>query len=129
VTEKAVSQGDRFELYVFLGYPEPYHVNALEYRLELPAGVSILAEAKFDSHALTIGNPLEDFSMAYQCAPPGKYHVMKYECLAGEGFAGGEVRTTPGVNKHGKLFLGVVACQEEPTKIPAQGGTAVLTVK
>jgi len=128
-TERAVSPGDGFELYVFLGYPDPYHVNALEYRLEMPAGVNIVAESKFDSHALTIGNPMEDFSMAYQCMPPGKFFVMKYECQAGPDFTGGEFRTTPGVNKYGKLFLGVVTCQGEAEKIPAQGGTAVLNLE
>jgi len=128
-TERAVSPGDRFELYVVLGYPDPYHVNALEYRLELPAGVIILGESKFDSQALTIGDPLEDFSMAYQCMPPGIYHVMKYECQAGADFTGGEFRTTPGVNKYGKVFLGVVTCDGEAKKMPAQGGTAVLKME
>lgn len=127
LTQRAVSPGERFELYIVLGYPDPHHVNALEYRLEFPAGVSIVAESKFDHNALTIGDPLEDFSIAYRCIPPGKYYVMRYECEVGEEFAGGEIRTTPGVNKYGNLFLGVVTCDGDPVKVPAEGGIALLS--
>jgi hypothetical protein len=126
VTELAVSPGGHFEFYVVLSYPEPYYINALEYRLELPAGVSILAEKKFSGRALTIGDPLEDFTMAYECMPPGSYDVMKYFCEVGDEFAGGEIKTTPGMNKYGTLFLGTVTCKGEDAKLPAAGGVAVL---
>jgi hypothetical protein len=127
--EGAVSPGELFSFYIFVGYPEPYHVSAVEYRIDLPDGVRILGGTKFDDHALTVGNPLDDFSMAFTCRPPGKFYVMKYECLAEEGFAGGEVSITPGVRTSGKTFLGVVACSPEVYKLPAQGGSLILTKK
>ena len=127
--ERAVSPGETFSFYVFVGYPEPYHVSALEFRIGLPKGVRIVGEMKFDDQALTVGNPLDDFSMAFTCRPPGKFYVMKYDCLAEESFAGGEISTTPGVRANGKTFLGVVACSPEVHKLPAQGGSLILTKK
>jgi hypothetical protein len=127
--ERAVSPGEMFSFYVFVGYPEPYHVSALEFRLEMPKGVRILGETKFDDQALTVGNPLDDFSMAFTCRPPGKFHVVKYQCIAEDSFAGGEISTTPGVRANGKTFLGVVACSPEVHRLPAQGGSLILTKK
>jgi hypothetical protein len=38
VTEMAVEAGQTFDFYVFAEYPDPYHIAAAEFRLDLPAG-------------------------------------------------------------------------------------------
>jgi hypothetical protein len=129
VSEDAVAPGELFTFYVFVGSPEPYHISALEYRLELPVGVRIVGGTKFDDKALTAGNALDDFSMAFQCRPPGKFYVMKYECIAEDSFTGGAINITPGVRTSGKTFLGVVACSPEIMRLPGAGGSLLLSRK
>jgi hypothetical protein len=129
LTELAVTPGETFPLYLFAEYKEPYHISAVEFRLDLPEGVQIGTQEKFRERALTMGEVGSDFVLAFQCAPPGKYYVMKFTCHTFEDFEGGEISVTPGVNSQGESFLGYVACEPETLKLPATGGSVKLTKK
>jgi hypothetical protein len=129
VSEQAISPGDEFTFYVFIAYPEPYYASAVEYRVEMPEGTSILGESKFNDRALTVGSMMDDFSMAFGCIAPAKFYVMKYTCKADESFKGGEIMVTPGVKKNGQTFLGIATCRPDVKKLPGEGGSAVLTLK
>lgn len=128
-SELAVSPGERFSFFVFMQYEEPFHVAAIEYRIDLPTGVKIQSESKFNANALSVGDPLTDYALAFGCMAPGKYLVMTYTCLAEAEFVGGEIKMTPGLNQQSTLFLGMATCKPDEIKIPAKGGVAVLTKK
>lgn len=128
-TELAVAAGQSFDLYVFAEYPPPYRVSAAEFRLELPAGVRVVEERKFNDKALTMGNHKTDFVMAFECVPDGKFHLIKYTCAAESAFKGGKIEVAPGVNAIGVSFLGFVTCEPDNQKIDAEGGSVTLTSK
>jgi len=129
LTELAVAPGGTFDLYIFAEYEEPYFVSAAEFRVDLPNGVQLGSQEKFRERVLTMGNAETDFVLAFECAPPGKFFLMKYTCNTFVDFEGGEISITPGVNASGASFLGYVACQPETLKLPATGGSVKLTVK
>lgn len=128
-TEKAVAPGEMFAFYVVAEYKDPYHINAAEFRIDLPDGVEVVGSSKFTEKALTVGSWDSDFSMAFECQPPGKQYLMKYNCAVGPDFTGGDIEITPGVKSAGISFLGFVSCKPTTEKLPAKGGSATLAVK
>ena len=129
VTELAVAAGQSFDLYVFAEYPPPYVVSAAEFRLELPVGVRVVEEKKFNDNALTMGNHKSDFVMAFKCVTDNRFHLMKYTCAAESAFKGGKIEVAPGVNSVGVSFLGFATCEPDNKKINAQGGSVTLMSK
>ncbi|MDH3198585.1 MAG: hypothetical protein OEO21_10135 [Candidatus Krumholzibacteria bacterium] len=126
----AVSPDVPFDLYVLVEYPEPWHMMSLQYRLVLPAGVRIVGEQRFEARALTMGEPEQGVSMAFGCRDPGRYHIMKYVCVAEAGFTGGAIETAPGVMPSGETLLGFANCQvDRPTVVYAGGGSITLSRK
>jgi hypothetical protein len=130
VTSLAVSPGTPFDLYVLVDYPEPWHMMAAQYRLELPTGLRIIGEQKFDGRALTMGSPEQGVSMGFGCRDPGRYQIMKYICIGDDNLAGGKIETAPGVMASGETLLGFANCEvAEPTVVPAHGGSVTLIRK
>lgn len=129
VSELAVAPGEPFAVYVVAQYEKPYSMSAAEFSLELPEGVTVLEEIKFFEKALTMGQYDTDFVMGFSCEPPRKFYLMKYMCSTGTDFAGGVVKTLPGVNERDQSYLGFVSCEPQVEKISATGGTATLTRK
>ena len=125
-TEFAAAPGETFTLYVFAEYPEPYHISAAEYRLEIPNGIKVDREEKFGDRCLTMGSYKNDFSIAWECREPGKFYMMKYVCIVEPGFTGGIIKLAPGVNPHGDEYLGFVSCQPETGKLPATPGNVTI---
>lgn len=125
-TELSVSPGERFTLYVFGEYNELYPMSAAEYRLMLPADVTVLSSRNTDSTIVTLGNWDQDFMIAFRCMPGPKALIAAYECMAGESFTGGGVETVKGSDLN---FIGFTMCDEERTLIRAKGGKAELGKK
>jgi hypothetical protein len=128
-TEKSVAPGEQFSLFVTAEYKDPYHINAAEYRIGFPDGVEVIGSSKFTDHSLTVGSWETDFSMAFECRPPGKFYLMKYTCTAGPEFSGGKIEITPGVKAAGISFLGFVSCKPKTEKLPVNGGSVTLARK
>ena len=129
-TTLAVAPGENFSFYVFAEYAEPFHMTAAQYRVVLPAGVSILHEVKFSDRALTMGSYTESYSMAFECHKPGKWFLVKFNCLADDTFDGGKIEIVKAVPAQGDPYLGFVSCNTEtPEKIPANGGSVSLNKK
>jgi hypothetical protein len=126
VTEKAVSPGDNFDLYVFGEYNEMYPMSAAEYMLVLPTGMEILTEAKSDSAVMSVGSFKTDYMMTFRCSKGPKFMMMKYACRVSDAFAGGDISTQAGSVHH---FLGFTLCDDARTMVKAQPGKAVLTKK
>lgn len=126
VTEKAVSPGDDFVLYVFGEFNEMYPMSATEYMLALPEGMEILTEAKSDSAVMSVGSYKTDYMMTFRCSKGPKFMMMKYSCRANTAFAGGEIETRQGSVHH---FLGFTLCDDARTMVAAQPGKAMLTRK
>jgi len=130
VTSLAVSPGASFDLYVLVKYPEPWHMMAAQYRLALPTGVRITGEQKFDARALTMGSPEQGVSMGFGCRDPGRFHIMKYMCIADENLADGKIETAAGVMASGETLLGFANCEvDQPTVVHAHGGSVTLSRK
>jgi len=127
LSEFAVAKGQRFEFFVIADVPEPFHTSASQFSVELPAGVTVVGTVNFHDRALTMGDYLSDYAMAYQCAPPGKFYLVKFTCETDATFAGGMIRTREGVTGEAKPYIGFVTCEEE--RLPAAGGTATLNLK
>lgn len=129
VSEKAVAAGELITFYVTAEFKEPFHVNAAQYRVEVPDGIQVVGETKHSDRVLTVGSWESDFSIAFECRPPGKFYLVKYSCTVGPEFAGGVIKVTPGVNPHGISYLGFVSCKPTTEKLPAKGGSATLAKK
>lgn len=125
-TEKAVSPGDRFDLYVFAEYDKNYPMSAAEFRVVLPEGVSILSSTTCDSTILQFGNPEGDFMIAFHCSYGPKMWLVRYECGVDEAFGGGTIKTDEGMAMH---YLGFTLCDVSKTLIRAKPGEAVLRSK
>jgi hypothetical protein len=125
VTEKSISPGDRFDVFVFAEYEESESMSAAEYKLILPEGINIMASFETDSTTLQSGQPLKDFMIAFRCNPGPRAFLVKYTCLAGPDFAGGSIQTAAGDRSK---FIGLVTCGHSPKQFTAEHGQAVLTI-
>ena len=126
VTEKALSDGDQFDIYLFAEFDKGFPMSAAEYKLVLPPGVAVMGETKSDSVILTMGNYHDDFLLAFRCSHGPRLWLMKYQCIATDTFEGGTIRTTKGDNLN---FLGFTMCDATKTLIGCLGGSAVLSKK
>lgn len=125
-TEITIAPGEYFDLYVFAEYSEYYPMSAAEYRLVLPAEVSVMGSANNDTTIAAVGKYDQDFGIAFPCMSEPKWWVVKYTCKAHEEFNGGTIEVTRGT---GLDFIGFVTCDATRTMIRAKGGTAVLKKK
>jgi hypothetical protein len=126
LTEKTVSPGETFDLYVIIGCGENDQITAAEYKLSLPKGITISREFDTDSLTMKSGKPEQDLWVAFKCSPGPKILLNRYACMVEDGFAGGSIATTEGEMSK---FIGVVDCGPDPVQIPAEKGTAVLKIK
>lgn len=129
VSELAVAPGETFTVFVVAEYEKPYSMSAAEFSLAVPAGVSVKEIANFMEKALTMGEYKTDYVMAFGCQPPRKFYLVKFVCSAEAEFAGGSIKTAPGINVRDESYLGFVSCEPQIEKVPATGGTATLTRK
>ena len=125
VTEKTISPGDEFEVFIFAEYEETNSMTAAEYKVILPTGVSILTAVETDSSTLRSGQPEEDFMIAFHCTPGPKMFLVKYNCLAGQNFIGGVIQTAVGDQTK---FIGLVTCGHAPVQHRADSGKAILKI-
>lgn len=129
VSELAVTAGEKFTLYVFAEVPPPFQISAAEFRFDLPDGVTVINHETFGPRVLTMGTHNSDFVMGFECLESERIYLIKFNCIAGDDFAGGDIVMTPGVNASGATYLGFVSCQPETRRLPARGGKATLTKK
>lgn len=127
MSELAIAAGEKFDVFVIAEFPEPYYISAAEFSIELPAGVSVLRAVNFLTRALTMGDYMSDYAMAFECTPPGKFYLVKFTCETDATFAGGTIRTREGVTGGSKPYIGFVTCESE--RLPAAGGVATLKLK
>ncbi len=127
VTELSVSPGDKFSIGVWAETAPPYTMNAAQYRLELPPGVRVTSLSELAAKSVSMGNYAENFQIAYDCQPSGKYRIVEYFCVAEPGFVGGEVKVLNGTDAQGSPFVGFSTCDYQLA--PAAVGTAILKKK
>ncbi len=126
ITEKSVSPGESFDVYVIAEYDEDVLMSAAEYRLILPAGVTINEAEETDSVLFRTGFPERDFVIAFRCTPGPRMILVKYLCKAQDNFAGGTVATEPG----GDLSsIQCATCDFKPIVVNAEKGSAILKKK
>jgi hypothetical protein len=125
-TEKAVSAGEYFDLYVIAEYNELYPMSAAEYKLVLPEGVVVMGMVQTDSTILTLGKWDNDFMIAFRCTSGPKAMLVKYQCKAEDDFTGGTIETVKGMDLN---FLGFTLCDEIKTMVKGKGGTAEISKK
>jgi hypothetical protein len=126
ITEKTVSPGESFDLYIIIGCGENDRITAAEFRLAIPEGIEIGRVFDTDSLTMKSGKPEEDLMVAFKCSHGPKFILTRYVCLVGDAFTGGTIATAAGEKSN---FIGVVDCGPDPEKIPAEKGTAVLKIK
>jgi hypothetical protein len=126
VTEKNVSPGESFDLYVIAGVGENDHMTAAEYRLNLPDGISIIREIDPDSLVMKSGKPGVDMMIAFKCTQGPQLMLIHYVCEVGDNFTEGNITTSEGEKSK---FIGLVDCGPDPEQIVAEKGTAVLKKK
>lgn len=126
-TELAVKPGEMFRLHVFAETAEPYHTNAIQLRIGLPEGVDIMGASEFEHKSVSAGDPEQNYMLAYDCQPAGRFRLVTYICSALPEFKGGEIRVIDGMPASGIAFMGFVSC--EYVEMRASGGTATLTLK
>jgi hypothetical protein len=124
-TSRKLASGELFELYVVAEFNDAYLMAAAEYRLVLPKGITVLAQAHTDSMTITVGKHDVDFSMTFHCIPGPKHWLVKYFCKVEDDFAGGVVETAAGDQRK---FIGFVTCADQ-LQVRALGGTAEALTK
>jgi len=130
ITELTLAAGDIFNVYTFAELDGVTHVNAAQYRLVLPAGITIIGEEKTAPSVLTMGSHAELFAMVFDCRAPGKFKLMKYTCRVEDGFQGGEFEVKEGVDPRGAGFIGFVSCGDAaPEQLSASGSALTLRLK
>jgi len=125
-TEKTVKAGENFELYVVAEYNPLYPMSAAEYCLVLPEGVTVMSSANTDSTILTLGKHDQDFMIAFKCSSGPKLWLVRYNCVASAGTAGGTVTIERGRSQN---YLGFTMCDEQRTMIKAKPGQVTLKVE
>jgi hypothetical protein len=126
VTEKSVAPGENFDLYVLADVNELYPIAGVEYKLILPAGVSILATTNNDSTVVSLGQYDRDFMIAFRCLDGPRIVVVRYQCKAGDDFVGGTITTMRGDTSG---LIGFALCDETRTAVRVLGGTAEIHKK
>jgi len=130
VKTRSVAPGEVFDLFIIAEHAEPLSVAAAAFRLALPTGVKISGEHKFHPNALAVGEAATNMQMAFECHAPGKYFLIRFVCQVEDGFTGGEITVSEGVNPAGVGFLGFASCNvQPPEKVPATGGSVTLSLK
>jgi hypothetical protein len=123
ITSKKIEPGERFDVWLFAEFNELYPMSAAQWRIQMPAGTTIMSSLKSDSTIVMLGDAENDFMMAFNCFSGPRIWLMKYVCKASEDFAGGELETLPGNNLN---FLGFTMCDATRTLIRGRGGKATL---
>ena len=127
VTEMSVSPGQEFAIGVWAETAAPYTTNAAQYRLDLPPGVRVTSVAEMEAKSVSMGNYAENYQIAYACQPSGRFRIVKYLCIAEEGFMGGEVKIDTGMDAQGTPFVGFSTCDFQLA--PSSMGSAILKKK
>jgi hypothetical protein len=123
VTEKTVSPGDYFDIWIVAEFSRDYPVNAAEFRLIMPEGVSLMGHTQNDSILVYMGKPEHDVMMAFHCSNGPKMWMVKYNCKASEDFNGGTVQVAQGSDLN---YLGFTMCDADHTMIRATAGQAAI---
>jgi len=126
LTEKTVSPGESFDLFIIVGCGENDRLTAAEYKLNIPDGITITREFDSDSLTMKSGKLTEDMMVAFKCSSGPRIFLARYVFLVGDNFTGGTISTDMGETSR---FIGVVDCGPAPEKISAEKGTAVLKIK
>lgn len=127
VTEKSVAVGEKFSIGVWAETAAPYTTNAAQYRLELPPGVRVTSVAELAAKSVSMGNFAENYQVAYDCQPSGRFRLVEYLCVTDPGFMGGEVKVLNGVDLQGSPFVGFSTCDFQLA--PSGTGSAILKRK
>lgn len=127
MAELAVAEGEAFSIGVWAETAEPYKTNAAQYRLDLPPGVRVTAANELKAKSVSMGNYADNYQVAYDCQPSGRFVIVEYLCVAEPEFRGGVVSVLPGVDLQGSPFAGFSTCEFQLA--PAATGTAVLKRK
>jgi hypothetical protein len=127
VAEKTIAVGDKFSIGVWGETAAPYTTNAAQYRLELPPGVSVTSINELATKSVSMGNYAENFQIAYDCQPSGRFRIVEYVCVADSEFKGGEVKVSSGVDAQGDPFVGFSTCDFQLA--PSGTGSAILKGK
>ncbi len=127
VAETSVAVGQKFSIGVWAETASPYTTNAAQYRLELPPGVRVTSVAELAAKSVSMGDPNENYQIAYECQPSGRFRLVEYLCVADPGFMGGEVKVLNGVDPQGSPFVGFSTCDFQLA--PSGIGSAILKRK
>ena len=125
VTTLEVTPGQMFDIYLLLENETPDRIAAIQYRLQLPEGVSLIAEQRLKEDALIMGASESNISIAFKCVDPGILGVMKYICQAAQGFTGGTIYIAEAADADLTMFRGIATCPTDgtPAKLPVAGGS------
>ena len=126
VSSKELGPNEYFDLWVFAEFNKLYPINAGEYKLVLPEGVSILGSVQSDSTILSLGKWEEDFMISFKCMGGPSQWLVKYQCKTHEDYKGGTVQTIKGQNMN---FIGFTLCDASFTMVRARGGKAEMKLK
>jgi len=127
VAETSVAPGQEFAIEVWAETAAPYTTNAAQFRLDLPPGIRVTSVVELEAKSVSMGNYAENYQVAYECQPSGRFRIVKYLCVAEPGFVGGEVKVDTGMDAQGSPFVGFSTCDFQLA--PSSTGSAVLKKK
>jgi len=122
-TMKLGARDKQAMIYIFVNFPEAMQIAAVEYRLVLPAGVTIENDKFYDQRVALLGTFEDGISEAFSCVAGPRILLHALTLNVPPGLKDAEITLLP----HEKSsFIGVAMCDEGQPMITGTSYKAVI---
>ena len=122
-TIKLEGRGKQAMVYIFVSFPEVMQIAAAEFRLVLPAGVTIANDKYYDKRVALLGSFEEGISEAFPCVAGPRILLHALTLNVPPGLKDAEISLLP----HEKSqFIGVATCDEGQPMVTGTSYKAVI---
>lgn len=125
-TKRSITLGEdetEFKMYIIVSYPEEMQIAAVEYRLELPEGITIDNDKFYPRRTMTLGTFDEGLSEAFPCVAGPKLILHTLTMNVTKDVKNASVKL---LASKASDFIGVSECREGYPKMRAASYSAVV---
>ncbi len=125
-TKRSITLGKderEVKIYIIVSYPEEMQITAVEYRLELPEGITIENDKYYPKRTMTLGTFDHGLSEAFPCAAGPKLLLHTLTLNVTKDVKNASIKLLASKNSD---FIGVSECKEGYPKVRAASYSAVV---
>ena len=125
-TKRTVKLGPRdnqVKLYIIVSFPKAMQMNAVEYRLVLPEGVSLENDKFYENRVALLGSFGDGISETFPCVAGPSLLLHTLTLNVPPGIKNGEIAFLPHNRSN---FIGIALCDESQTLVTAAAYKAVI---